>query len=378
MGCSCSVIGGGGSEKVMTMEEKESADLERQLELDRLKANLHFKVLCLGAGESGKSTVIKMLRLIFKGKLKTQELKSYVNVLHGNTVLCMQTLVTAATRRFGYTLAPENSEAAERVLGHDINLDMPETMGTDIEQLWKDEAIQRAYDQRNQFWLLDGAKYYFDNVQRFCEYDYTPTEEDTIMARTRTTGLVLSDFDDGPVHWTIVDVGGQRSERKKWINAFDDVKAIFFVVNLAGYSTVLFEDEKKNRMEEELDVFEQVCSYPIFAKTPVFLFLNKKDLFEEVLRRVPLTYCFPDFTGGNDTQACLTYITEQFKARLKGRRLSGVHYISARFKKDVKASFDDVRHELMEANKKTVQKAVAQVEKAEKQMRRDEEKAQSS
>jgi hypothetical protein len=68
----------------------------------------------------------------------------------------------------------------------------------------------------------------------------------------------VAEFDESPLHWTVVDVGGQRSERKKWVNAFDNVNAILFVVNSAGYGTVLFEDETKNRMMEELTVFETV------------------------------------------------------------------------------------------------------------------------
>jgi len=38
------------------------------------------------------------------------------------------------------------------------------------------------------------------------------------------------------------DVGGQRSERKKWIQCFDDVRAILFVVALSGYDMTLYED----------------------------------------------------------------------------------------------------------------------------------------
>ncbi len=68
------------------------------------------------------------------------------------------------------------------------------------------------------------------------------------MARVRTTGIVVTEFDEGPVHFSVVDgkhlfynislifclVAGQRSERKKWIHCFDDVKALIFVVSLAG------------------------------------------------------------------------------------------------------------------------------------------------
>jgi hypothetical protein len=39
------------------------------------------------------------------------------------------------------------------------------------------------------------------------------------------------------------DVGGQRSERKKWIHCFENVTAIIFCVALSGYDLTLVEDE---------------------------------------------------------------------------------------------------------------------------------------
>ena len=43
------------------------------------------------------------------------------------------------------------------------------------------------------------------------------------------------------------DVGGQRSERKKWIHCFEGVTAIIFCVALSAYDLVLAEDEEMVR-----------------------------------------------------------------------------------------------------------------------------------
>ena len=45
------------------------------------------------------------------------------------------------------------------------------------------------------------------------------------------------------------DVGGQRSQRKKWIHCFDDVDCVLFVVALSEYDQVLSEDSSVNRMQ---------------------------------------------------------------------------------------------------------------------------------
>jgi hypothetical protein len=41
----------------------------------------------------------------------------------------------------------------------------------------------------------------------------------------------------------MMDVGGQRSERKKWIHCFDGVQCLLFMVALSGYDQSLLEDQ---------------------------------------------------------------------------------------------------------------------------------------
>lgn len=93
------------------------------------------------------------------------------------------------------------------------------------------------------------------------------------------------------------DVGGQRSERKKWIHCFEGVTAIIFCVALSGYDLVLAEDEEMNRMIESMKLFDSICNSKWFVETSIILFLNKKDLFEEKIVRSPLTICFPEYSG---------------------------------------------------------------------------------
>lgn len=100
------------------------------------------------------------------------------------------------------------------------------------------------------------------------------------------------------------DVGGQRSERKKWIHCFEGVNAIIFCVALSGYDLVLAEDEEMNRMIESMKLFDSICNSKWFVETSIILFLNKKDLFEEKIVRSPLTICFPEYTGESKCCVC--------------------------------------------------------------------------
>jgi len=45
----------------------------------------------------------------------------------------------------------------------------------------------------------------------------------------------------------MVDVGGQRSERKKWIHCFENVTSIIFLAALSEYDQVLYESENDVR-----------------------------------------------------------------------------------------------------------------------------------
>ena len=105
----------------------------------------------------------------------------------------------------------------------------------------QDKGFEATYARRSEYWILDAAEYYFANMDRFGDDEFDPTEEDMIMTRVRTTGIVCSELAEPgnpPLKFTVVDVGGQRSERRKWIHCFDDVKAVMFLEGMSGYHQV--------------------------------------------------------------------------------------------------------------------------------------------
>eukprot|EP00478_Filoreta_tenera_P000889 GABV01000895.1.p1 GENE.GABV01000895.1~~GABV01000895.1.p1 ORF type:complete len:156 (+),score=69.79 GABV01000895.1:365-832(+) len=146
----------------------------------------------------------------------------------------------------------------------------------ELDKLWNDPQVQEAYARCDEFFLPDAAAYLFDNIFRFVDDDYEPTEADYLMARVRTTGMTMSEFLENDLTFQIVDVGGQRSERKKWIKFFDNVQGVLFVVNLAGYRKILFEDKTRNRMHEAVELFAKIANTRAFAEIPIFCFLTKR------------------------------------------------------------------------------------------------------
>src|ERR1700722_5784610 len=98
----------------------------------------------------------------------------------------------------------------------------------------------------NSFFL----KSFFDNIERFMSPSYIPTQADVLGARVRSTGIEEAEFKFEDISFRMVDVGGQRSERRKWIHCFDSVTAVIFCVAMSEYDQTLREDDTQNRMKK--------------------------------------------------------------------------------------------------------------------------------
>src|SRR5258708_32941235 len=84
---------------------------------------------------------------------------------------------------------------------------------------------------------------YFNAIDRMSAPGYLPTNQDILRSRVKTTGITETTFRVGELTYKLFDVGGQRSERKKWIHCFENVTALVFLVSLSEYDQMLYEDE---------------------------------------------------------------------------------------------------------------------------------------
>jgi len=281
-----------------------------------------------------------------------QELLSFRPVVFNNTLTSMRTLVQAA-RILNLVIKEENQARAryfEEVNPVELEHFTPE-MAQDVQAIWTDPAIQQAYERRNEFQLMDGAAYCFESVQRFASADYVPSETDVLRVRARTTGIIETTFKVRGTPFRMVDVGGQRSERKKWIHFFEDVTAIIYCVALNEYDMKLFEDERVNRMEESLELFAEICNSKWFTKTAIVLFLNKADLFRDKIARVSLKVLFDDYTGGNVFEEGTRFIQEKFAAlnRNPNKKIFA-HVTCATDTENVKVVFDAAKEIIISQN----------------------------
>ncbi|KAI5295754.1 Guanine nucleotide-binding protein alpha-2 subunit [Ascosphaera acerosa] len=308
--------GGGGTGAENVAERQRSHAIDKKIEEDAKRLSKECKILLLGAGESGKSTIVKQMKIIHQNGYTEEELRSYRSTVYKNLLECAACLLKAL-RELDVELASQKARDGVDFLAAyqqdpDPNTPIDPAVGDAIALLWSDPNVARVTEQQNEFYILDSAPYFFSEVSRICAPDYVPNEADVLRARTKTTGIYDTRFNMGQLNIHMFDVGGQRSERKKWIHCFENVTSIIFCVALSEYDQVLLEENSQNRMNESLILFDSVVNSRWFMRTSIVLFLNKVDLFRAKIDRSPLGKYFPEYSGGNDPNRAAKFLLWKF------------------------------------------------------------------
>uniref|UniRef100_A0A915CLY7 Uncharacterized protein n=1 Tax=Ditylenchus dipsaci TaxID=166011 RepID=A0A915CLY7_9BILA len=283
-----------------------------------------IKLLLLGPSESGKSTVLKQMRIIHLNGFTMEELWSRRPLVFYNTVQSMAQLLQGL-KRFGIKMGLERDVDANIILSLTANdpclvHGIPEKVYLALKRLWVDEKVQYIYERRSEYYLMDCAKYFLDELDRIYHPEYVPTITDILYSRMETIGVTEIRYNYKNMEFRIFDVGGQKTERRKWIHIFDNVNSIFFIAAISEYDQQMREDLSTNRMHDAIELFRNIGNNPLFSKVQIILFLNKKDIFAEKILRVPLTACFPNYRYKNDYKNAAIYITKKFEQQIRDKQ----------------------------------------------------------
>jgi len=256
-----------------SFDSKKSQKIDKQLKGEKRRQEDIIKLLLLGPGDAGKSTFLKQLNILHSEGITDSSKANYVKILRDNCLNSMQLLLKCKHPNFKI---PSELQPDSNMVLNATDLD---NVVDNIEKLSNSQFISDVYHSRG-FYKIHipcVSEYYWNNARRFSSDNFLPTNEDIIKGRVKTSGVQTLDFMKEGVKFTVVDVGGQRAERRKWLHCFDNVTAIIYLTALDDYDMFLEEDDDLSRFDESLSLWSEVTSSQYFKPKSWILFLNKHD-----------------------------------------------------------------------------------------------------
>ncbi|CAL8330907.1 unnamed protein product [Lota lota] len=342
---------------------RRSREIDAMLARERRAVRRLVKILLLGAGESGKSTFLKQMRIINGKEFDKKALLDFRDTIYENIIKGMRVLVDARDKLGIGWQCSENEKQGMLVMSWEGRGGAPGVEPGEFQlyvlalgTLWADAGIQAAYSRRAEFQLSESVKYFLDNLDRIGQLNYIPSKQDILFARKATKGIVEHDFVIKKIPFKMVDVGGQRSQRQKWFQCFDGITSILFMVSSSEYDQVLMEDRRTNRLVESMNIFETIVNNKLFLHVSIILFLNKTDLLVEKIRTVDIRKTFPEFRGDprrlEDVQAFLVHSFSR-KRRNRVRPLFH-HFTTAVDTENIRFVFHAVKDTILQDNLKDI------------------------
>ncbi|XP_055610001.1 guanine nucleotide-binding protein G(f) subunit alpha [Uranotaenia lowii] len=371
------------SEPVVT-HQHQKRQLEKRRSLFRQPSCKNaVKILLLGAGESGKTTVIKQMKILhvqngFSFDERLDKIHDIVENIHESIYELVRNVIMMDLEFDSV----ENRQYAMEIV--DAGKTAPWNLSMEYVQrvraLWSDSAIKMCYKRANEFQLIDSAKYFLDRIEKISMPGYIPSNADILNCRQITTDIqeinfqikMPSSLGGGRQAFQMIDVGGQRIHRAKWLQVFEGIDAVLFLIACGSFNQTLREDPTRNRLAESIELFRGIWHNRFLAETGMIVFLNKQDILEQkLLAGKSIGEHFPEykeFVQRIDPEGSLPELTRSrrfIKSKLvditnepprrtshlvNGKRACYFHFTVATDTNNVRMVFDDVYNIILTRN----------------------------
>ena len=179
--------------------------------------NKVIKLLLLGPGSTGKSTLFQSLRMSHtNGEIELNDRKGFVQSIRLNIIDGINTLIIQSNKLYNkdpilYTeckfIANETNDkyielinkfytqATEDTDGIIINSEILLKLANAIEIIWNLDCIKLTYKYCDKnFAISDNLEHFFNNIRTIMDIDYIPTEIDCLKNRNQTSGIFICLF----------------------------------------------------------------------------------------------------------------------------------------------------------------------------------------
>lgn len=340
-----------------------SKNIDKMIKKDQRALKKEVKLLLLGAGESGKTTFLKQMKIIHGLYFDERELSEYKITIYLNCVKGMKVLVDARHKLAIPWGNPHNDTFGCQIMKFEqsMSLDTKTFMSyvPCLQRLWADSAIKEAFKRRSEFQLADSLQYFMQELDRIGSQEYTPTNQDILYSRKATKGIHEFTIQiNGNIPFRFTDVGGQRSQRQKWMQCFDKVTSVIFITSTSEFDQVIQEDRKTNRVEESRKIFDTVVNYPVFEQVSFIIFFNKMDLLAEKIKNSPHSFSDynPEFSGDprNLEDVKRYMLGSMVSVRQKNKKPLFHHFTTAVNTENITVVFSSVKDTILHKNLETL------------------------
>lgn len=341
--------------------------------------------LFLGPDNSGKQTIMKQLRISYGIPFTEEEKKTYKPMLFDFIVQSAQVLLDGIQKRNAKvaeeTKAPlaalekglrqslveiasvttmpmstsrkkeistsltglldeKMTDAVLAYVGTQPEEQLVPELGKNIALVWKDAAVKEAHTMhcRELGLTAEWSDYFFSRAETMAADTYLPNNDDILRVRVPAP-KALQEYDctiDGN-KWRFINVAGLFNDRKKILQCFDAVPLVAFIVDMSDFDEPRSADfllqapsaqTLPARFAAYLSAFEELCNARWFKASHFFLVFNKLDAFTgKISGNIPLTLCFPEYTGGTNVEEAKKFVTGKFLALSKRPADAAVHTV---------------------------------------------------